>query len=239
MKKVIVSLASLVISLVLSGTARAQAHRNAYGGGSTYHSGNSTTRTNAYGGSATHTAGQGTTATNAYGGSASHAEGSGKTTATNAYGGSVFQIAHGTNHRMRWWQSSGVVPLPPWAVRNSTAGRGTTATNACSGSASHAEGSGKTTAAIGVGGGRLSRSFRMRRRATVCVGSVVVQRCELRYHRRHWCAWWNLEEVTATNACRRQLLHRRAGNHRHQRIRWLCISCGRIWNDDCHQCIWW
>ena len=32
MKKVIVSLASLVISLVLCGTARAQAHRNAYGG---------------------------------------------------------------------------------------------------------------------------------------------------------------------------------------------------------------
>ena len=51
MKKVIVSLTSLVISLVLCGTARAQAHRNAWGGGSTYHSGNSTTRTNAYGGS--------------------------------------------------------------------------------------------------------------------------------------------------------------------------------------------
>ena len=87
MKKVIVSLASLVISLVLCGTAQAQAHRNAWGGGSTYHSGNSTTRTNAYGGSATHTAGQGTTASNAYGGSAYHAQGSGKTTATNAYGG--------------------------------------------------------------------------------------------------------------------------------------------------------
>ena len=59
---------------------QAQAHRNAYGGGSTYHSGNTTTRTNAYGGSATHTAGQGTSASNAYGGSAYHAQGSGKTT---------------------------------------------------------------------------------------------------------------------------------------------------------------
>ena len=124
MKKVIVSLASLVISLVLCGTARAQAHRNAYGGGSTYHSGNSTTRTNAYGGSATHTAGQGTTATNAYGGSAYHAQGSGKTTATNAYGGSATH----------------------------TAGQGTTATNAYGGSAYHAEGSGTTTATNAYGG---------------------------------------------------------------------------------------
>ena len=39
MKKVMVSLASLVISLVLCGRAQAQAHRNAYGGGSTSHSG--------------------------------------------------------------------------------------------------------------------------------------------------------------------------------------------------------
>ena len=69
MKKVMVSLASLVVSLVLCGRVQAQAHRNAYGGGSTYHSGNTTTRTNAYGGSATHTAGQGTSASNAYGGS--------------------------------------------------------------------------------------------------------------------------------------------------------------------------
>ena len=37
MKKVIVSLASLVVSLVLCGTAQAQAHRNRYGG-STSHS---------------------------------------------------------------------------------------------------------------------------------------------------------------------------------------------------------
>ena len=124
MKKVIVSLASLVISLVLCAPARAQAHRNAWGGGSTYHSGNSTTRTNAYGGSATHTAGQGTTATNAYGGSAYHAEGSGKTTATNAYGGSATH----------------------------TAGQGTTATNAYGGSAYHAEGSGTTTATNAYGG---------------------------------------------------------------------------------------
>ena len=109
MKKVIVSLASLVISLVLCGTARAQAHKNAYGGGSTYHSGNSTTRTNAYGGSATHTAGQGTTATNAYGGSASHAQGSGKTIIegfTSAYGGTATHtVGQGTGSATRriWW----------------------------------------------------------------------------------------------------------------------------------------
>ena len=124
MKKVIVSLASLVISLVLCGPARAQAHRNAWGGGSTSHSGNSTTRTNAYGGSATHTAGQGTSASNAYGGSAYHAQGSGKTTATNAYGGSATH----------------------------TAGQGTTATNAYGGSAYHAQGSGTTTATNAYGG---------------------------------------------------------------------------------------
>ena len=97
MKKVIVSLANLVISLALCGTVQAQAHRNAYGGGSTSHSGNSTTRTNAYGGSATHTAGQGTTATNAYGGSASHAQGSGKTTATNGYGTATHTAGQGTS----------------------------------------------------------------------------------------------------------------------------------------------
>ena len=73
MKKMMVSLVTLVFTLLFCGTARAQAHANRYGGGSTSHSGNTTTRTNAYGGSATHTAGQGTTASNAYGGSASHA----------------------------------------------------------------------------------------------------------------------------------------------------------------------
>ena len=118
MKKIMVSLVTLVFTLLFCGTARAQAHANRYGGGSTSHSGNTTTRTNAYGGSATHTAGQGTTASNAYGGSASHAEGSGKTTATNAYGGSATH----------------------------TAGQGTSASNAYGGSAYHAAGSGTTTA---------------------------------------------------------------------------------------------
>ena len=87
MKKVIVSLASLVISLVLCGTARAQAHRNAYGG-STSHSYGSTSHTNAYGGSSSHTAGQGTSHTSTYGTSTSHAYGGG-TSHTNAYGGTT------------------------------------------------------------------------------------------------------------------------------------------------------
>ena len=32
--------------------------------------------------------------------------------------------------------------------------------------------------------------------------------------------------------------HRRTGNQCLQRI-WLCISCARVWNDDCHQRIRW
>jgi hypothetical protein len=55
MKKMMVSLVTLVFTLLGCGTARAQAHANRWGGGSTSHSGNTTTRTNAYGGRATHT----------------------------------------------------------------------------------------------------------------------------------------------------------------------------------------
>ncbi len=76
MRKINVSLASLVIGMSLCGTARAQAHRNAYGG-STSHSSGSTSRTNAYGGSSSHTAGEGTSHTSAYGTSTSHAYGGG------------------------------------------------------------------------------------------------------------------------------------------------------------------
>ena len=87
MKRVMVSLASLVISLVLCATAEAQAHRNAYGG-STSHSYGSTSHTNAYGGSSSHTAGQGTSHSSTYGTSTSHAYGGG-TSHTNAYGGTT------------------------------------------------------------------------------------------------------------------------------------------------------
>src|SRR5271154_5985727 len=89
MKKILVG--SLTVALAMTPCLRAHAwgHANAYGGGSTYHSGDTTTRTNGYGGEATHTAGEGTTASNKYGASASHAEGSGTTTASNAYGGNA------------------------------------------------------------------------------------------------------------------------------------------------------
>src|SRR5580704_11757119 len=110
MKKIMASALSVFIAVFPCVNAMAYGHANAYGGGSTYHSGNTTTRTNAYGGSATHTAGEGTSATNAYGGSAYHAEGSGTTTASNAYGGSATHYA----------------------------GEGTTASNAYGGTAYHA-----------------------------------------------------------------------------------------------------
>ena len=97
MKKVIVSLASLVISFVPCGTVGAQAHRNAYGG-STSHSYGSTSHTSAYGGSSSHTAGQGTSHSSAYGTSSSHAYGGG-TTHTNAYGGtSSGKAGYGAEH---------------------------------------------------------------------------------------------------------------------------------------------
>jgi hypothetical protein len=95
MKKVLVGLFCFLVLAALCVKASPWGHANAYGGGSTYHSGDTTTRTNAYGGTATHTAGQGTTASNSYGASASHAEGSGTTTATNAYGGSATHYAGG------------------------------------------------------------------------------------------------------------------------------------------------
>ena len=65
-----IGLSALLFTLFTCSSAAAYGHANAWGGGSTTHSGNTTTRTNAYGDSATHTAGQGTSATNAYGGSA-------------------------------------------------------------------------------------------------------------------------------------------------------------------------
>src|SRR5271156_2493213 len=76
MKKIMIGLSSLFFTLFTCNTAWAYGHANAWGGGSTTHSGNTTTRTNAYGGSATHTAGEGTSASNSHGGSASHTEGS-------------------------------------------------------------------------------------------------------------------------------------------------------------------
>ena len=88
MKKVIVSLASLVISSALCGTAQAQAHRNAYGGGSTYHSGNSTSADQCLRWQRNTHRGTGNHATNAYGTSTSHAHGGG-TSDTNAYGGTT------------------------------------------------------------------------------------------------------------------------------------------------------
>src|SRR5271165_2728588 len=105
MKKIMIGLSALFFTLFTCTTASAYGHAsswgggssrsNAYGGGSTTHSGDTTTRTNAYGGSATHTAGQGTSASNSYGGSAYHAEGSGTTTASNGYGGSATHYAGG------------------------------------------------------------------------------------------------------------------------------------------------
>jgi hypothetical protein len=100
MKKFLVGTLSVVLTVVPCLRASAYGHANYYGGGSTYHSGDTTTRTNAYGGEATHTAGEGTTASNSYGASASHAEGSGTTTATNAYGGSATHYA-GDFERLR------------------------------------------------------------------------------------------------------------------------------------------
>src|ERR1700741_3929832 len=113
MGKIIIGLSALFFTLFTCNTALAYGHANAWGGGSTTHSGNTTTRTNAYGGSATHTAGQGTSASNAYGGWGDHAEGARRTTARTGYGGSATH----------------------------TAGQGTSASNAYGGSAYHAEGS--------------------------------------------------------------------------------------------------
>jgi hypothetical protein len=124
MKKIMIGLSALLFTLFTCSSASAYGHANAWGGGSTTHSGDTTTRTNAYGGSATHTARQGTSASNAYGGSAYHAEGSGKTTASNGYGGTATH----------------------------TAGQGTSASNGYGGSAYHAEGSGTTTATNAYGG---------------------------------------------------------------------------------------
>jgi hypothetical protein len=95
MKKVLVGLLSVLLTVLPYVRASGWAHANAYGGGATYHApgSDSTTRTNAYGGTATHTYGEGTSASNKYGASAYHAEGSGTTTATNAYGASATHYA--------------------------------------------------------------------------------------------------------------------------------------------------
>ena len=60
MKKFIVSLVSLAITLLPWEIASAYGHANRYGG-STSHSYGSTSHTNAYGGSSSHTYGEGTT----------------------------------------------------------------------------------------------------------------------------------------------------------------------------------
>src|SRR5271169_247906 len=67
MKKCFVGLLSVLLTILPCLRASAWGHANAYGGGSTYHSGDSTTRTNAYGGSATHNAGVGTVGTTSSG----------------------------------------------------------------------------------------------------------------------------------------------------------------------------
>jgi len=53
MNRLLISLLSVWLTMLPYLRASAWGHANRYGGGSTYHSGNSTTRTNAYGGSAT------------------------------------------------------------------------------------------------------------------------------------------------------------------------------------------
>jgi hypothetical protein len=59
MKKILIGSLSVLLTMLPCLRAFAWGHANAYGGGSTTHTGDSTTRTNAYGGSATHTAGGG------------------------------------------------------------------------------------------------------------------------------------------------------------------------------------
>jgi len=87
MKKIIISLASLVTMLAPCATASAYSHSNRYGG-STSHSYGSTSHTSAAGTSTSHTYGQGTSHTNVYGGSTTHGY-YGGTTHTNAYGGTT------------------------------------------------------------------------------------------------------------------------------------------------------
>src|SRR2546422_10417834 len=71
MKKIIVGLVSLMITLLPCEVVFAFGHANSFGGSSS-HSYGSSSHSNRYGGSTSHTAGQGTSHSNAYGGSSSH-----------------------------------------------------------------------------------------------------------------------------------------------------------------------
>src|SRR5437879_9619334 len=88
MKKFIVSLVSLAITLLPWEIASGYGHANRYGG-STSHSYGSTSHTNAYGGSSSHTYGEGTTHSNVYGGTTTGAYGAGAVH-TGPYGATAY-----------------------------------------------------------------------------------------------------------------------------------------------------
>jgi hypothetical protein len=87
MKKIVICLLGVVISVYSAGQVGAWSSSNRYGG-STTHTYGSTSHTNAYGGSSSHAYGEGTSHTNMYGGSTSHGW-YGGTSHTNVYGGTT------------------------------------------------------------------------------------------------------------------------------------------------------
>ena len=130
MKKIIVSLFSLLVASVPCQRVFAYSHGNRYGGSSS-HSYGSSSHSNAYGGSTSHTAGEGTSHSSAYGTSTSHSAGGGSSH-TNAYGGSTSgEYGSGATHTNTYGGStSGVY------------GQGATHTNTYGGSTSAAYGEG-------------------------------------------------------------------------------------------------
>src|SRR5664279_62537 len=97
MKRIIVSLISLAITVLPFETAAAYSHANRYGG-STSHSEGSTSHTSDAGTSSSHTYGEGSSHTNEYGGSTSHSE-YGGTSHTNTYGGTTSgEAGYGATH---------------------------------------------------------------------------------------------------------------------------------------------
>ena len=132
MKKIIVSLLTLVGILLPCHRVLAYCHGNAYGGYSSHSYGQSS-HSNTYGGSTSHTAGEGTTHTSAYGTDTSHSAGGG-TTHNNAYGGSTSgAYGEGATHNNAYGGST-----------SGAYGEGATHNNVYGGSTSGAYGEGAT-----------------------------------------------------------------------------------------------
>jgi len=134
MNRIVITLASLLITLSLPGPASAWSHANRWGGDTSHSWGSdSTTRTDAWGGSETHTYGEGTTATGRWGDTATHEEGSGQTTFTNPYGGSAthtygegtsWNTAGGATYHTSPYYGGGYHPYYPPATVNYYGGSG-------------------------------------------------------------------------------------------------------------------